>query len=126
MPKGDVYSLMADEILIDIKERGVNFNRAFAWAAHRRKVYHEQNREQYNAWFAEVRKRVSDRENSTLRKSLKGKRPWQHGKIVHTTCWRKKWRSDDPWGHEDEDNFTFPENEALLERLHHHLPLTDD
>jgi hypothetical protein len=126
MPKGDVYSLMADEILLDIKERNVNFNRAFAWAAHRRGVYHEENREQYNAWFTEVRKRVSERENSTLKKSLRGKRPWQRGKIVRTACRRKKWRPDDPWGHEDEDNFIFPENDALLARLDHHLPLTDD
>ncbi|MCW1888187.1 MAG: hypothetical protein KIH67_001380 [Candidatus Moranbacteria bacterium] len=117
---------MADEILKDIKERGVNFNKAFSWAAHRRGVFHEKNREQYNDWFTQVRKRVSEKENATLRKSLRGKRPWQHGKIVQTTCRRKKWRPDDPWGHEDEDNFIFPENEALLARLHHHLPLTDD
>lgn len=129
MPRGDTISLMADEVLRDIQEKGVKFHQAFAWAAHRRGVFQTANaesREQYNTWFAQVHARVSARNKPALKQSLQGDRPWQHGKIVQTTCRRRKWRSNDPWGHEDEDNFIFPENQALLERLHLHLPLTDD
>lgn len=80
MPRGDQFSLMADEVMRDITEKGVGFNRAFSWAAHRRKVFWASQREQYNDWFAIVRERVSNRKKTLLKESLKGERPWQHGR----------------------------------------------
>lgn len=113
MPRGDHISLMADEVEKDIKERGVRFNQAFAWAAHRRGVYFGENREVYNTWFTKVRKRLSERDRKTLSQSLQGPRPWQHGKIHQSTCRRRKWRDDDPWGHQDVSNYVFEDNQVL-------------
>jgi hypothetical protein len=126
MPRGDHISLMADEVQKDISERIVSFNRAFSWAAHRRGITHAKNRETYNTWFGQVRARISKRDNAGLKKALQGERPWQHGKIVQTGCRRRKWRPDDPWCHEDPDNFVFPENEQIQMRIKQALPLIDD
>ncbi len=113
MPKGDAISLMADEVAAFIRDKGVGFNQAFSWSAHRRDIYHHRNREYYNHLFAEVRARLSQRERSTLSQSLKGERLWQHGNIIQTSCRRRKWRPEDPWGHEDESNFIFSEEPSL-------------
>jgi hypothetical protein len=77
MATGDDFSLMAGEVISDIQKKGVNFHKAFAWAAHRRHLWHHLERARYNAWFRIVRSRVSKREKALLKKSLEGKHTWQ-------------------------------------------------
>ena len=73
MPKGDMISLMADEVIHDIEEKGVDFRRAFSWAAHRRDIWHHINVRHYNETFALVRSRVSERNNGLLRRAMRNK-----------------------------------------------------
>lgn len=70
MARGDTFSLMADEIIRDIRERGWSFRTAFMKAAHARGVFHHLDSRRYNNWYQITRQRVSERENRLLRKAL--------------------------------------------------------
>ena len=83
MPQDEI-SRMTDEVMCMVTEEGVDFHRAFARSAHKRRLYHGRDREHYNYLFTQVLKRFKMRNRHALKKALHGSRPWQHGKITRS------------------------------------------
>lgn len=75
------FAAITKEVIADVA-KGVRFNRAFSWAAHRRGIYHADNRGQYNLFFREVLRCFKKEDRKALKKALEGPREWQHGKIT--------------------------------------------
>lgn len=74
MPRGDEIGCMTDEVVRDMKEKEVDFNRAFSWAAHRRGIYHGDDRWGYNKLFKRVLSRWRRRkyQKRSIRSSASG------------------------------------------------------
>ena len=85
MAQRDEISLMTNEVMQSVQEKGVNFHRAFSWAAHKRGIRHCEDRERYNYFFKQVLDRFKSRNRPVLKKATAGPRPWQHGKIIRDT-----------------------------------------
>lgn len=81
---------MTDEVIRFIEEKKVGFHKAFSWVAHRRDIYFSKERRRYNYFFRKVLERYSSRSKPSLKKSLEGPRPWQHGKILRNSPSRPK------------------------------------
>lgn len=115
MSLNDEISRMTDEVMRDVREKKVSFNRAFSWAAHRRQIFFEVERPRYNYFFSEVRRRFSRRNNAALRTSLQGERSWQHGKIIRDHPPAKgKFYKNDPWETQDPENSSFCDNAGYV------------
>lgn len=112
---------MTDEVMRFIQEKKVRFNLAFAWAAHRRGIYHYNEPNRYNYFFREVHTRYKKRDRAALKKALTGPRLWQHNRSIKAPLSQRYPRlkpgirtevKDDslPIPHNTDEDYTYPDN----------------
>lgn len=76
MPRNDEISRMTDEVVRDMKKDArVDFNQAFAWAAHRRKIFYRENRYCYVDHLRKVERRFKARKRNEKKKKIPPRQP---------------------------------------------------